>query len=114
VSDIGSNVIEIEFRPKPRLRPPAPKIAEATKRSEWKKAVRAFWADPANWRVSKNGSSHIEIKEVGVGVAIQRDQNSFWLWIIRWRNGREIRSQWVYVNPDGAFVSALDAVIALG
>jgi hypothetical protein len=111
-----SNVVAFE-RPKPRqVAAPkvAPKIAGARNRGEWKAAVRAFWNDPANWSASKKGHPHIVIDECSVSVTIERGEHG-WSWTM-WSHGRAAAtaaSRWIYIRQNGAFVSALDAVIAL-
>jgi hypothetical protein len=118
---MSSNVVEFR-RPERWVEPPAkrPRVsieaARRVNRGAWKAAVRAFWDDPANWRTSRRGDPCIVIDECGVCVVIEHGDEGYWSWVIRWRDrdGREmVRSKWIYVNEEGAFVSALDAVIAL-
>ena len=110
----------IEFRP-PRRRPAPPakltiQEADQISRGAWKAAVRAFWDEPANWRTSKKGHAYIVIDECGACVVVKHndERGGYWTWEIRWRDGRETNvSRWIYVNEEGAFVAALDAVLAL-
>jgi hypothetical protein len=114
-----SNVIAFQ-RPAQRAAPSPTKVsvsleaARRINRGAWKAAVRAFWDEPANWQTSKKGFPYIVIDECGVCVVIKRTEQGCWSWVIRWRDGRSpVESNWIYVNEEGAFVSALDAVVAL-
>jgi hypothetical protein len=85
-----SNVIEFH-RPKPRpaaAPKPAPTF-NVNDRNEWVAAVKAVWADPANWRTSKKGNRYIVIDRIGVCVVIEHSDEAYWSWVIRRSDGRE-------------------------
>lgn len=79
-----SNVIAFQ-RPKPRPAAaprPAPRF-NPDNRNEWVQAVKAAWANPANWRTSKKNNRYIVIEEIGVCVVINRTDEGYWSWEIR-------------------------------
>ena len=77
-------------------------------------AVKAVWADPALWKVSKRGNPYVVIGEIGVVVVINRTDEGYWSWEIRWRDHREpMSSNWTYTSERLALDEALDAVLVL-
>jgi hypothetical protein len=110
-----SNVIAFQ-RPKPRPAAaprPAPRF-NPDNRNEWVQAVKAAWANPANWRTSKKNNRYIVIEEIGVCVVINRTDEGYWSWEIRWSNRRPpMSSNWTYVGERGALDEALDALLVL-
>ena len=107
-----SNVIEFH-RPKAKPKPPAPTF-NVNDRREWILAVKAFWAEPANWKVSRRGNKYIVINKIGICAVIERRDDGYWSWEIRWQDGREPHSSnWTYVGEQIAIDEALDAVLVL-
>jgi hypothetical protein len=103
---------------KPKAQPVAqPKpvsLADAEHRGEWMAALAAIWANPKNWRTSRHGNRYIVIDEIGVVVVINRTDEGYWSWEIRWRDGRpSVESNWTYTSERLARDEALDAVIVL-
>ena len=109
-----SNVVEFH-RPKPRpaAPKPIPRLADAKERGEWKAALAAIWANPANWKRSQRGNAYIVLDDLNICVVIVRDEGGF-QWEIRWRWGNEPTvSKWVFVAERTAIDEAWDAVVAL-
>ena len=107
-----SNVVKFR-RPARQEKPPAPSF-NVNNSNEWKQAVRAAWADPNRWRVSRHGDSYVVIDEISVVAVIERTEQGYWTWTIRFRDGREpVKSKWTYTGERIALDEALDAVIVL-
>ena len=116
-----SNVVEFH-RPKARPvtalkvaeQPAQPKLSEIEMREEWIEVLTSIWANPKNWRRSKQGHAFIDIRDLDARAIIIRDSDGY-RWEIRWSNGREtVASKWIYVIESLAVDDAWDAIRVLG
>jgi hypothetical protein len=90
-----------------------PKLSEIKGRGAWKKALASIWANPKNWRRSRNDSAYIVIDDLDLCVVIVHDEHGF-KWEIRWSDGEEPTvSRWTYVGEQIAINEAWDAVCVL-
>jgi hypothetical protein len=94
--------------------PAQPRLSEIEMREEWVEVLAAIWANPKNWRRSKQGYAHIDIRDLDARVVIIHDDGGY-RWEIRWSNGREaVASKWIYVVESLAVDDAWDAIRVLG
>jgi hypothetical protein len=84
-----------------------PKLADAKNRGEWTAALAAIWANPKNWKRSRNGNAYIVVDDLDICVVIGRDESSGgFQWEIRWRWGEPTMSKWVFIAEQRAIDAA--------
>ena len=64
--------------------------------------------------MSKSSNDSVALEEIGVVAVIERTEQGYWTWTIRFRDGRQpIRSKWTYTGERITLDEALDAVLVL-